>query len=46
MTLQWTGQEVTQNQIAQMAFSPGAKGTFQENMVGAARRRGGRAAEA
>lgn len=40
MALQWTGQDVTQTQIAQMAFSPGAKGTFQEDMIGAARRRG------
>ncbi len=40
MALQWSGQDVTQDQIARMAFSPGAKGTFQENMIGAARRRG------
>lgn len=40
MALQWTGQDVKQSQIAQMAFSPGAKGSFQEDMIGAARRRG------
>lgn len=40
MALQWSGQDVTQNQIARMSFVPGAKGTFQEDMVGAARRRG------
>ncbi len=40
MSLQWAGQDVTQSQIASMAFSPGAKGTFQEDMIGAARRRG------
>ena len=40
MALQWTGQDVTQAQIAAMAFSPGARGTFQQDMIGAARRRG------
>ncbi len=40
MALQWTGQDVTQDQIARLAFTPGARGTFQENMIGAARRRG------
>ncbi len=40
MALQWAGQDVTQNQIARLAFVPGAQGTFQEDMIGAARRRG------
>ncbi len=40
MALQWSGQDVTQDQIARLAFVPGAKGTFQEDMIGAARRRG------
>ncbi len=40
MALQWTGQDVDQEQIARMAFVPGARGTFQEDMIGAARRRG------
>ena len=40
MALQWAGQEVTQTRIAELAFTPGARGTFQENMIGAARRRG------
>ena len=40
MVLQWTGQDVTQDQIARLSFSPGARGTFQEDMIGAARRRG------
>lgn len=40
MVLHWAGQDVTQDQIAQLAFSPGARGSFQEDMVGAARRRG------
>jgi tetratricopeptide (TPR) repeat protein len=40
MALQWTGQDVTQSRIADLAFTPGARGTFQENMLGAARRLG------
>ncbi len=40
MALRWTGQDVTQDQIARLAFSPGARGTFQEDMISAARRRG------
>ncbi len=40
MTLQWTGQAVTQEDIARLAFVPGARGTFQEDMIGAARRSG------
>lgn len=40
MVLQWSGQDVTQDQIAALAFTPGARGTYQENMIGAARRQG------
>ncbi len=40
MALQWAGQDVSQDQIARLAFSPGARGSFQEDMIGAARRRG------
>lgn len=40
MALQWAGQDVTQDRIARLAFTPGARGTFQENMIGAARRQG------
>lgn len=40
MALQWAGRDTTQAQVARLAFSPGAKGTFQEDMVGAARRLG------
>ncbi len=40
MTLQWAGQDVSQDDIARLAFVPGARGTFQEDMIGAARRRG------
>lgn len=40
MTLQWTGQDVGQDQIAALAFTPEAQGTFQQDMISAARRRG------
>lgn len=40
MAMQWSGGEATQNQIARQAFSPGARGTFQADMLGAARRNG------
>ena len=40
MALQWSGQDVSETQIAALAFTPGAKGTFQENMIGATRRLG------
>lgn len=40
MALQWTGQDVTQSRIARQVFVPGARGTFQEDMIGGARRQG------
>ena len=40
MVLQWTGQDVSQNQIAALAFTDKARGTFQQDMISAARRRG------
>jgi tetratricopeptide (TPR) repeat protein len=40
MALQWAGQDITQGQVAGLAFSPGARGTYQEDMIGAARRVG------
>lgn len=40
MTLQWTGQDVSQDQIAALAFTPEASGTFQQDMISAVRRRG------
>lgn len=40
MVLQWSGLEITQKEIAQQSFSPGARGTYLADMIGAARRRG------
>ena len=40
MVLQWIGQDVTQDDIATLAFTPEAQGTFQQEMISAARRRG------
>lgn len=40
MVLQWSGMDVTQSDIAAQTFSPGARGTYLADMVGAARRRG------
>jgi tetratricopeptide (TPR) repeat protein len=40
MVMQWSGRDVTQDQIAELAFSPGAEGTYLADMIGAARREG------
>ena len=40
MVMQWSGQDVTQEQIAALSFSPGADGTYLADMIGAARRQG------
>lgn len=40
MTLQWAGLDSTQTEVARLAFTPGAEGTFQEDMISAARRSG------
>lgn len=45
MVRQWAGAEVTQGDIATLAFSPGAEGTFISDMLGAARRQGQLAVE-
>ena len=45
MVRQWAGAEVTQAEIAALAFSPGAEGTYISDMLGAARRQGQLAVE-
>ncbi|MEO0702752.1 MAG: PA2778 family cysteine peptidase [Pseudomonadota bacterium] len=40
MVYQWAGQEVTQAEVAQQSFTPGARGTYLADMIGNARRRG------
>lgn len=40
MVLQWSGQSVSQVEIAQQSFTPGARGTYLADMLGAARRHG------
>lgn len=40
MVLQWSGKDVTQSDIAAQSFTPGARGTYLADMLGAARRRG------
>ncbi|WP_372575026.1 PA2778 family cysteine peptidase [Ruegeria jejuensis] len=40
MVLQWSGRDVTQAEIASLAFTPKANGTYLADMIGAARRRG------
>lgn len=40
MVQQWARQDVTQEQVAALAFSPGARGTYLADMLGAARRQG------
>ncbi len=40
MVLQWAGRDVSQDEIAAQAFSPGARGSYTADMTGAARRRG------
>ncbi|PUB11567.1 PA2778 family cysteine peptidase [Yoonia sediminilitoris] len=40
MVMQWAGSDVTQDDIAALAFSPGAGGTYLADMIGSARRSG------
>lgn len=40
MVMQWSGHEVTQAEIARQSFTPGARGTYLADMLGAARRHG------
>lgn len=40
MVHQWAGLTVTQAEVAEQSFTPGAKGTYLADMAGAARRRG------
>lgn len=45
MVMQWAGAEVTQQQVAALAFSPGAGGTYLADMIGSSRRLGQLAVE-
>ncbi len=45
MVMQWSGHDVTQDDIASLAFSPGAGGTYLADMIGSARRMGQLAVE-
>lgn len=45
MVMQWSGHDVTQDEIATLAFSPGAGGTYLADMIGSARRKGQLAVE-
>ena len=40
MVMQWSGLDVSQQDIAALSFSPGAEGTYLADMIGAARREG------
>ncbi len=40
MVMQWQGLDVTQQDLAAQAFTPGARGTYLADMLGTARRRG------
>ena len=40
MVMQWSGHRVTQAEIARQSFTPGARGTYLADMLGAARRHG------
>jgi len=40
MVMQWSGHDVSQDDIAALAFSPGAGGTYLADMIGSARRQG------
>ncbi|MEM9970762.1 MAG: PA2778 family cysteine peptidase [Pseudomonadota bacterium] len=40
MVMQWSGIDVTQQELAGQAFTPGAGGTYLADMLGTARRRG------
>ncbi|MEJ6404852.1 PA2778 family cysteine peptidase [Yoonia sp. 2307UL14-13] len=45
MVMQWAGSDVTPEDIAALAFSPGAGGTYLADMIGSARRQGQLAVE-
>jgi tetratricopeptide (TPR) repeat protein len=45
MVMQWAGAEVTQEEVAALAFSPGAGGTYLADMIGSSRRLGQLAVE-
>jgi len=45
MVRNWAGADVTQEDIAALAFSPGAEGTYLSDLLGAARRQGQLAVE-
>ena len=45
MVMQWAGADVTQDQVAALAFSPGAGGTYTADMIGSSRRLGQLAVE-
>lgn len=45
MVMQWAGADVTQEQVAALAFSPGAGGTYTADMIGSSRRLGQLAVE-
>ena len=45
MVMQWAGSDITQADVAQLAFSPGAGGTYLADMTGSSRRLGQLAVE-
>ncbi len=45
MVMQWAGADVTQQDVAALAFSPGAGGTYLADMIGSSRRLGQLATE-
>ena len=40
MVMQWAGSDITQDDVAKLAFSPGAGGTYLADMIGSSRRLG------
>lgn len=40
MVMQWAGRDVSPEGLARLAFTPGARGSFKSDMLGAARRQG------
>lgn len=40
MVMQWAGSDITQDDVAALAFSPGAGGTYLADMIGSSRRLG------
>ncbi len=45
MVMQWAGSDTTQEDVAALAFSPGAQGTYLADMIGSSRRLGQLAVE-